>query len=69
MGGLLALLVLAIVVVLVAARFADGPVAIVAGGAFTSGELVTGVEPNWSFVRGIQEVEFQLVDPPRSRTT
>ena len=68
-GGLLALLVLAIVVVLVAARFADGPVAIVAGGAFTSGELVTGAEPNWSFVRGIQEVEFQLVDPPRSRTT
>ena len=68
-GGLLALFVLAIVVVLVAARFADGPVAIVAGGPFTSGELVTGPEPDWSFVRGLQEVEFQLVDPPRSRTT
>ena len=68
-GGALALFILAIVVLLTAARFADGPLAIVAGGAFTSGELVTGPEPDWSFVRGLQEVEFQLIDPPRSRTT
>ena len=62
-------LVLLIAVGLIGARFADGPVAIIAGGPFTSGELVSGPEPDWSFVRGIQEVEFQLVEPPRSRTT
>jgi hypothetical protein len=67
--GLLGSLVLLIVIVLIGARFADGPIAIIAGGPFTSGELVTGPEPDWSFVRDIQEVEFQLVDPPRSRTT
>ncbi len=67
--GLLGALVLLIALVLIGARFADGPVAIIAGGPFTSGELVTGPEPDWSFVRDIREVEFQLVDPPRSRTT
>jgi hypothetical protein len=68
-GGLLASLILLIVLALIGARFADGPVAIIAGGPFTSGELVTGPEPDWSFARDIQEVEFQLVEPARSRTT
>jgi hypothetical protein len=67
--GLLALLLLAIPLLLVGARFADGPIAIVAGGPFTSGTLVTGPEPDWSFVRGVREVEFQLLEPARSRTT
>ncbi|GEM_PF-6570356 len=67
--GLLGSLVLLIVLALIGARFADGPVAIIAGGPVTSGELVTGPEPDGSFVRDIQEVEFQRVDPPRSRTT
>ncbi len=67
--GLLGSLVLLIVVALIGARFADGPIALIPGGPFTSGELVTGPEPDWSFARDIQEVEFQLVDPPRSRTT
>jgi len=66
--GLLGALVLLIVLLLIGARFADGPIAIIAGGPFTSGELVTGPKPDWSFAREIQEVEFQLVDPPRSRT-
>ena len=69
LGGLLAVLVVAIGGLLVGARFADGPIAIVAGGPFTSGELVSGPEPDWSFVRDVREVEFQLLDPPRSRTT
>jgi len=67
--GLLAALILGIGALLVGARFADGPLAIVAGGAFRSGELVSGPEPDWSFVREVGEVEFQLLDPPRSRTT
>lgn len=69
LGGLVALLLVAIGVLLVGARFADGPVAIVAGGPFTSGELMSGPEPDWSFVRDVREVEFQLLDPARSRTT
>ena len=67
--GLLGSLVLLIGVTLVGARFADGPIAIFAGGPFTSGQLVAGPEPDWSFAREIREVEFQLVEPPRSRTT
>ena len=67
--GLLGSLVLLIAIALIGARFADGPVAIIAGGPFTSGDLVTGPEPDWSFARDIEEVEFQLVEPPRSRTT
>lgn len=69
LAGLLAILILGIAALLIGARFADGPVAIVAGGPFRSGELVAGPEPDWSFVRDVGEVEFQLLDPPRSRTT
>ena len=68
-GVVLGLGVLAFVALLVAARFADGPIGIVAGGPFRSGERVSGPEPDWSFVRDVREVEFQLLDPPRSRTT
>jgi hypothetical protein len=68
-GGLILLLVVLIVGVLVGARFADGPIAIIAGGPFKSGQLVSGSEPDWSFVHDVREVEFQLVEPPRSRTT
>lgn len=57
------------VLVLTLMRFADGPAAILAGGAFTTGQRYTGAEPDWSFVRDITEVEFQLLDPARSRTT
>lgn len=69
LGVLVVLLLVAIGGLAVGARLADGPIAIFAGGAFESGELVSGPEPDWSFVRDVQEVEFQLLDPPRSRTT
>ena len=68
-SGLLALLLVAIAALLVGARFADGPIAIIAGGPFKSGELVSGAEPDWSFVGNVREVEFQLLEPARSRTT
>lgn len=60
---------LAVAVVLVVLRFGDGPTGIVAGGAFTSGESYAGSEPDWSFLKDRAEVEFQLVEPARSRTT
>ena len=69
LGAVLAVALLAIAGLAVAARLHDGPIAIFPGGPFESGELATGPEPDWSFVRDVQEVEFQLHDPPRSRTT
>jgi hypothetical protein len=68
-GILLAAILVAIGILLVGARFADGPIAIIAGGPFTSGELQSGPEPDWSFVHDVREVEFQLLEPARSRTT
>ena len=68
-GGVLAVLLLCVVAILVSARYADGPWELIAGGPFSSGERYTGPEPDWSFVRDINTVEFQLLDPPRSRTT
>ena len=69
LGGLVALVVIAIALLLVGARFADGPLAIVAGGPFTSGERQTGPEPDWRFLKDRPTVEFQLIEPPRSRNT
>lgn len=69
LGGLLLVLVVGIGGLLIGARFSDGPLAIIAGGPFTSGELVTDAVPDWSFVHDTQEVEFQLLEPARSRTT
>lgn len=51
------------------ARFADGPIEIIAGGPFKTGEPYNGPEPDWSFVRDTETVQFQLLDPARSRTT
>ncbi len=69
MVGLLVALLVVIGGLVVGGRFADGPIAIIPGGPFTSGELVSRQEPDWSFVRDVREIEFQLLDPARSRTT
>ena len=73
-AGLIALFVLTVGGIFTAARFHDGPyegnLAIVAGGAFETGEMQTGTdEPDWSFLKDYFTVEFQLLDPARSRTT
>ena len=68
-GGLVALLVLLVVVVLVGARFADGPLEIVAGGPFRTGDAHAGPEPDWGFLKERPTVEFELLDPAQSRTT
>ena len=65
----LATLVFAVGVLLISMRFADGPWGIIAGGAFSSGEMYQGEEPDWSFLRDRETVEFQLENPTRSRTT
>jgi hypothetical protein len=68
-AGLFGLLIAVILLFLVYARFHDGPIAIVAGGPFSSGEFYAGPEPDWSPMRTRQEVEFQLLEPARSRVT
>lgn len=65
----LAVIVFVPISLAVVARFSDGPIAVFAGGPLEAGELVTDPVTDWSFAADIPEVEFQLVDPPRSRTT
>ncbi|MEQ8857508.1 MAG: hypothetical protein RIC56_02565 [Pseudomonadales bacterium] len=54
---------------LLAARLSDGPIGPIAGGPFDSGEPYRGSEPDWRHLADRDTVEFQLVDPARSRTT
>ena len=63
-GGAVAVLLVTILL----ARSADGPLEIIAGGPFTTGE-VASEEPDWSFATDYDTVEFQLLDPAASRTT
>ena len=67
--GLLLMLAVGAAALLGMARFSDGPLEIIAGGPLTGGELVSGPEPDWSWIREVTTVEFQLLEPPRSRTT
>ena len=67
--GLLVMMLLGFGALLIVARFSDGPLAIIAGGPLVSGELVRDEAVDWTFVHDLPTVEFQLLDPPRSRTT
>jgi hypothetical protein len=69
LGFFAAALIALVGAVVLAARLSDGPIGILAGGPLVKGELVTGAEPDWSFAKDIPTIEFQLVEPPRSRTT
>ena len=67
--GLVLAALLAVAALLTGARFADGPLEIIAGGPFSSGERFQGAEPDWDFVSDRPTVEFQLLEPARSRTS
>ena len=74
--GFVSLIVLVIVSIFVVARFSDGPIGngppleMVTAGPFKTGDLQVGLdEPDWSFLKDYPIVQFQLLDPPRSRTT
>lgn len=69
LGIVIGALLVLIGLVLIAARFHDGPLGMIAGGPLVAGELVTGNEPDWQFVHDIPTVELQLMSPARSRTT
>ncbi len=64
------LLLIPVAAVLTAAakqRFADGPNRLFSGGRLVAGELHAGPEPDWRFVRDIETIELQLLEPPTSR--
>ena len=63
------LLVLAILVagLLFSARYLDGPLEIIAGGPFKTGEL-SPAPADWDFIADRDTIEFQTLNPARSRT-
>ena len=67
-GKLVAGIVVVVLAFFVVTRFTDGPMGIITGGAFSSGEVVSE-EPDWRYVKDYDIVEFQLLDPARSRTS
>lgn len=70
LNGAILLVVLATIAIagfLIYARFHDGPLEIVSGGPFRSGEPAATPE-SWDFVADYNTIEFQTMAPPRSRT-
>lgn len=66
----LAIVALAVVsgLVVMAARFHDGPLGMIAGGPLRSGEWAESRGVDWSFAADLSTLELQLLSPPRSRT-
>ena len=66
-GVLILIPVVAIGTLAITSGNADGPSAFLGGGPLIAGKLVTGPEPDWSFLGEVGTIELQLLDPPRSR--
>ena len=66
-GCLLLIPATAVITAAAKQRFADGANRLFSGGPLVAGELHSGPEPDWSFVKDIPTIELQLLDPPRSR--
>ena len=69
--GLVILVVVLVVLIgalFAGARFHDGPLGVIPGGALEAGELVAS-PPDWRFAKDVQEVELQLAYEKTSRTT
>jgi len=76
LGGLLVLVILVVAVFLTVTQFHDGTfegsmeINLAGGGPFTTGQWHREpMEPDWSFLKEYQTVEFQLLNPARSRRT
>ncbi|MFT7685947.1 MAG: hypothetical protein ACI9FB_001292 [Candidatus Azotimanducaceae bacterium] len=65
----IAMLFVSTVLFLLYMKSHDGPIEIFSGGPFQSGTLVTGPEPDWNEIKDLDTFQFQLINPPRSRTT
>jgi hypothetical protein len=66
---IVALVLVLVVLVVVGARFHDGPLGPLPGGPLASGPLVTEPVSDWSFATDVAEIELQLVSQTKSRTT
>ena len=69
LGIAMGALVLLLATVAFGARFADGPVAILPGGPFQSGEWVEDPNVDFGFAADIGEIELESGASPTSRTT
>jgi hypothetical protein len=58
-----------IVVVFFGARFLDGPLGPIPGGALVGGALVSQPVTDWSFAKDVPEIALQLASQSQSRTT
>ncbi|HJN53414.1 MAG: hypothetical protein QGI68_13775 [Pseudomonadales bacterium] len=66
LGIIIVVLALGISVFLFGMRFHDGPLEIVSGGPFKTGELAEAPD-DWSFLTDRMEIEFQTMEPDTSR--
>ena len=62
-------LALLIVVAFFGARFLDGPLGPIPGGALVSGVPVSEPVADWSFAKDVPEIALQLASQSQSRTT
>jgi len=69
LAGIVAALLLFVAAAFVAARFHDGPFAVIPGGPLSSGELVSSPVSDWSFTESVETIELQLAEDDTSRTT
>jgi hypothetical protein len=66
LGIIVGILGLCIAIFLYGMRFHDGPIEIITGGPFKTGDLATAPD-DWSFLAGRMELEFQTMEPDSSR--
>jgi len=65
-GITIGVLALGVALFLFGMRFHDGPLEIITGGPFKTGELSEPPD-DWSFLTGRMEIEFQTMEPDSSR--
>lgn len=65
--GIISGILIAVGCLFVFVRYHDGPLEIISGGPFKSGELTSNPE-DWSALSNKMTVELQTMVPPRSRT-
>jgi hypothetical protein len=66
--GIVAALAALIALVFFGARFHDGPLGLIPGGALVAGDLVAEPVTDWSFAKETGEIELQLDSQQVSRT-
>ena len=66
-GLVILVVVAALALTALAARMSDGPIGAFAGGPLESGERMAEGLSDWTEFRGVDAIDLQLLEPPRSR--